>query len=173
MRVVAHAAIVWVGWYFMPWPELGLVSVPIIGAGTWKIWKFWEGLGRRLGKFLLPLVVCIDRLDVVTCRVTRWHGRGCRATWLGVGCSGQPVGQGAHVDVVAVWGLCGRLAAVTCFGDSEDLGACVMVSTGRSLGATARSYPRQDGADAAARFEKFLPARAFLRPPISLKFATE
>ena len=42
-----------------------------------------------------------------------------------------------------------------------------------SLGATARSYRRQDGADAAARFEKFLPARASLRPPISLKFTTE
>ena len=42
-----------------------------------------------------------------------------------------------------------------------------------SLGATARSYRRQDGADAAARFEKFLPTRASLRPPISLKFATE
>ena len=41
------------------------------------------------------------------------------------------------------------------------------------MGATARSYRRQDGADAAARFEKFLPARASLRPPISLKFATE
>ena len=42
-----------------------------------------------------------------------------------------------------------------------------------SLGATARSYRRKDGADAAARFEKFLPARASLRPPISLKFTTE
>ena len=52
------------------------------------------------------------RFDVVTCGVTRWHGRGCRATWLGVGCSGQPVGQGAHVDVVVVWGLCGGLSAV-------------------------------------------------------------
>ena len=36
-----------------------------------------------------------------------------------------------------------------------------------SLGATARSYRRQDGADAAARFEKFLPARASLWPTIS------
>ena len=53
----------------------------------------------------------IDRLDVVTCGVTRWNGRGCRAAWLGVGCSGQPVGQGAHVDVVVVWGLCGGLSA--------------------------------------------------------------
>ena len=43
----------------------------------------------------------------------------------------------------------------------------------KALGATARSYRRQDGADAAARSEKFLPARASLRPPISLKFATE
>ena len=42
-----------------------------------------------------------------------------------------------------------------------------------SLGATGRSYRRQDGADAAARYEKFLPARASLRPPISLKFSTE
>ena len=42
-----------------------------------------------------------------------------------------------------------------------------------SLGATARSYRRQDGADAAARFEKYLPARASLRSLISLKFATE
>ena len=73
------------------------ISVPIIGAGTRDIWKFWEGLGRRLGKFGAFLVVCIDRLDVVTCGVTRWLGRGCRAAWLGVGCSGQPVGQGAHV----------------------------------------------------------------------------
>ena len=40
-------------------------------------------------------------------------------------------------------------------------------------GATARSYRRQDGADAAARFDKFLPARASLRPPISLKFTTK
>ena len=43
----------------------------------------------------------------------------------------------------------------------------------RALGATARSYRRQDGADAAARFEKFLSAHASLRPPISLKFTTE
>ena len=43
----------------------------------------------------------------------------------------------------------------------------------RPLGATARSYRRQNGADAAARFEKFLPARASLWLPISLKFATE
>ena len=42
-----------------------------------------------------------------------------------------------------------------------------------ALGATARSYRRQDGADTAARFEKILPARASLRPPIALKFATE
>ena len=42
----------------------------------------------------------------------------------------------------------------------------------RPLGATARSYRRQDGANAAARFEKFLPARASLRPPISLKIST-
>ena len=44
---------------------------------------------------------------------------------------------------------------------------------GNSLGATARSYRRQDGADAATRFEKFLSARASLQPPISLKFTTE
>ena len=54
MRVVAHATIVWVGWFFMPWSGVGLVSVPIIGAGTREIWKFWEGLGRRLGKFWCP-----------------------------------------------------------------------------------------------------------------------
>ena len=42
-----------------------------------------------------------------------------------------------------------------------------------ALGATARNYRRQDGADAAARFEKFLPARASLRPLISLEFTTE
>ena len=37
---------------FMPSSGVGLVvSVPIIGAGTRDIWKFWEGLGRRLGKF--------------------------------------------------------------------------------------------------------------------------
>ena len=97
---------------FMPSSGVGLVvSVPIIGAGTREIWTFWEGLGRRLGKFWCPWVVCIDRLDVVTCGVTRWLGRGCRAAWLGVGCSGQPVGQGAHVDVVVVWGLCGGLSA--------------------------------------------------------------
>ena len=80
---------------FMPSSGVGLVvSVPIIGAGTREIWKFWEDLGRRLGKFGALLVVCIDCLDVVTCGVTRWLGRGCRAAWLGVGCSGQPVGQG-------------------------------------------------------------------------------
>ena len=45
--------------------------------------------------------------------------------------------------------------------------------THNTLGATARSYRRQDGADAAARFEKFLPPRASLRPPISMKFTTE
>ena len=39
-----------------------------------------------------------------------------------------------------------------------------------ALGATARSYRRQGGADAAARFEKFLPARASLQTAISLKF---
>ena len=87
------------------------LSVPIIGAGTRGIWKFLEGLGRRLGKFWRPLVESIDRLDVVTCGVTRWLGRGCRAAWLGVGCSGQTVAQGAHVDVVVVLGLCGGLSA--------------------------------------------------------------
>ena len=46
-------------------------------------------------------------------------------------------------------------------------------NTPTTLGATARSYRRQDGADAAARFEKFLPGCASLRPPISLKFTTE
>ena len=46
-----------------------------------------------------------------------------------------------------------------------------LVPKAYTLGATALSYRRQDGADAAARFEKFLPARASLRPPISLKFA--
>ena len=34
------------------------------------------------------------------------------------------------------------------------------ISVPESLEATARSYRRQDGADAAARFDKFLPARA-------------
>ena len=43
----------------------------------------------------------------------------------------------------------------------------------QSQGATAQSSRRQDGADAVTRFEKFLPARASLRLPISLKFATE
>ena len=47
------------------------------------------------------------------------------------------------------------------------------VAKSNTLGATARSYRRQDGADAAARFEKVLPARASLRPPIFLKFATD
>ena len=42
----------------------------------------------------------------------------------------------------------------------------------QSLGATARSFRRQDGVNADVRFEKFLPARASLRPPISLKFTT-
>ena len=112
MRVVAHAAILWVWCVFIPSSGVGLVvSVPIIGAGTRDIWTFWEGLGRRLGKFGALLVVCVDRLDVVTCGVTRWLGRGCRAAWLGVGCSGQPVGQGAYVDVVVVLGLCGGLSA--------------------------------------------------------------
>ena len=35
--------------------------------------------------------------------------------------------------------------------------------TWNSLGATARSYRRQDGADTAARFEKFLPAQIYNR----------
>ena len=34
------------------------------------------------------------------------------------------------------------------------------ISVPESLEATARSYRRQDGADADARFDKFLPARA-------------
>ena len=68
--------------------------------------------------------------------------------------------------ICAVWSSRGRagkkVTAVTFF-------RCPTVT----LGATARSYRRQDGADAAARFEKFLPARASLRPSISLKFTTE
>ena len=50
---------------------------------------------------------------------------------------------------------------------------CHLCFSHDTLGATARSYRRQDGADAAARSEKFLPAHASLRPPISLKFTTE
>ena len=42
-----------------------------------------------------------------------------------------------------------------------------------SLGATGRSYRRQDDADAAAHFAIFFPAGASLLSPISLKFATE
>ena len=47
-------------------------------------------LGRfraSVGQVLVPFVESIDRLDVVTCGVTRWLGRGCRAAWLGVGCA--------------------------------------------------------------------------------------
>ena len=57
----------------------------------------------------------------------------------------------------------------------KSIGKAVVFSSSQpeSLGATARSYRRQDGADAATRFEKFLPARASLRPPISLKLTTE
>ena len=52
----------------MPSSEFGLVlAVPIIGARTWKLWKFWEGLGCRLSKFWCPLVESVSRLDVVTC----------------------------------------------------------------------------------------------------------
>ena len=58
------------------------------------------------------------------------------------------------------WPLCGQFTGNRWF-------PCI-----KALGATARSYRRQDGANAAARFEKFLPARASLRPPISLKFST-
>ena len=111
MRVVAHAAIVWVGWFLCRRPELGLRICPhhwSRNPGDLKV------LGRSrasVGQVLLPLVVCIDCLDVVTCGVTRWLGRGCRAAWLVIGCSGQLVGQGAHVDVVVVLGLCGGLPA--------------------------------------------------------------
>ena len=42
-----------------------------------------------------------------------------------------------------------------------------------SLGATRRSYRRQVGADAAARFANFFPVGASLLSPIPLKFATE
>ena len=108
------------------------LSVPIIGAGTREIWKFWEGLGRRLGKFWCPLVESIDRLDVVTCGVTRWLGRGCRAAWLGVGCSGQLLVKGRKWTSLSYWVCVADCQPqFTCFGVSEDLGACVMVSTGR------------------------------------------
>ena len=63
-------------------------------------------------------------------------------------------------------------AWVVGFGSSNWIGKRVSIPR-QNLGATARSYRRQDGADSAARFEKFLPARASLRPPISLKFTTE
>ena len=132
MRVVAHAAIVWVGWFFYAVLRSWASICPHHWCGTREIWTFWEGLRRRLGKFWCPWVVCIDRLDVATCRVTRWLGRGCRAAWLGVGCSGQPVGQGAHVDVVVVLGLCGGLsAAFFMFWRQRGPSAFVMVSTGR------------------------------------------
>ena len=135
MRVIAHAALLWVGWFLTPSSGVGLVvSVPIIGAGTREIWKFWEGLERRLGKFGALLVVCIDRLDVVTCGVTRWLGRGCRAAWLGVGCAQWSAcwsrgARGRRCCMGFVWRTVSRI--FSCFADSEDLGACVMVSTGR------------------------------------------
>ena len=132
MRVVAHTAIVWVGWFFMPSSGVGLVSVPIIGAGTRDIWKFWEGLGRRLGKFC-----CLW-----SCVSTVWTSS--PVGWL----AGLVVGAGprgwALAAVVSLlvkgrtWTSLSYWVCVadcqpqfTCFGDSEDLGACVMVSTGR------------------------------------------
>ena len=51
--------------------------------------------------------------------------------------------------------------------------ACLGFRNPMGTGGNRANYRRQDGAGAAARFEKFLPARASLRPPISLKFATE
>ena len=45
-------------------------------------------------------------------------------------------------------------------------------SYGECTGGNERSCRRQDGIDAAARFEKFLSPSASLPPPISLKFTT-
>ena len=108
------------------------ISVPIIGAGTREIWTFWEGLGRRLGKFGA----------LGSCLSTVWTSS--PVGWL----AGLVVGAGprgwALAAVVSLlvkgrtWTSLSHWVCVadcqpqfTCFGDSEDLGACVMVSTGR------------------------------------------
>ena len=106
--VAAHATILGVVSFLCRRPELGLlclspILVPVPGR--------FESSGKvSVGQVLVPLVMCMDRLDVVTCGVTPCPGSGCRDAWLGVGCSGQPVVQGAHVDVVVVLGLCGGLS---------------------------------------------------------------
>ena len=127
MCVVAYAAIVWVGCFFYAVGRSWACICPhqwCRNPGDLKV------LGRSrasVGQVLVPFWSCVS-----TCGVTRWLGRGCRATWLGVGCSGQSVGQGAHVDVVVVLGLCGGLsAAFYMFLRQRGPWACVMVSTGR------------------------------------------
>ena len=109
------------------------VSVPIIGAGTREIWTFWKGLVRRLGKF-----------GALFGRVYRPFGRrhlwGDSLAWSWV--PGRVVGRwlqwsacwsrgarGRRCRMGFVWRTVSRI--FSCFGDSEDLGACVMVSTGR------------------------------------------
>ena len=50
MRVVAHAAIVWVGWYFMPSSGAGLVvSVPINSVAVYRIFSLFLCPCRRAG----------------------------------------------------------------------------------------------------------------------------
>ena len=50
MRVVAHAAIVWVGWFFMPSSGVGLVSVPI---NLFTIWVASASMTATLSRCVL------------------------------------------------------------------------------------------------------------------------
>ena len=134
MRVVAHAAILWVWCVLCRRPELGLSICPhhwCRNPGNLNV------LGRSrasVGQVLVPL----GRVYRPFWRRNLW---GDSVAWSWV--PGRVVGHWLQWSACWSRGARGRRCRIDwvcvadcrphflCFGDSEDLGACVMVSTGR------------------------------------------
>ena len=133
MRVVAHAAIVWVGWFFMPSSGVGLVYLSPSMVPE-------PGIFERSGKVsgvgwasLVPFWSCVS--TVWTSSPVGWLGG------LVVGAGPRGWALAAVVSLLVkgrTWTSLSYWVCVadcqphfSCFGDSEDLGACVMVSAGR------------------------------------------
>ena len=133
MRVVAHAAIVWVGWFFMPSSGVGLAYLsPSLVPEPGK----FESSGKVSGVGWARLVPFWSFVSTVwTSSPVGWLGG-----WV-VGAGPRGWALAAVVSLLVkgrTWTSLSYWVCVadcqpqfTCFGDSEDLGACVMVSTGR------------------------------------------
>ena len=122
---------------------------------TWKI----EGNPNNAYTFAMLIFIFEN---CITC-IIPWGRAVAGFAWSSIA---QSVCEWAF-SLLAIW--CLRLPNFeSCIQQSKT--SCLL-SIRKSL--AARSYRSQDGADAAARLDKFLPAHVSLWLPIYLKFATE